>query len=825
MLVTAMLTTRVAYAIEITAPVTETVSTSGSGGIIISATGSVSTVTSSAVEFDGSTSVDNTLTIYNLLSSGTSATIAVSSSVPAAGAVTIDNRGTVIQNTPGVAAIDLSNMGTNAATLTNRGTISGSVVLTGQSDNVTITQGGSLTGNLDLGDGNNTLAVTNGTIKGNTSGGTGTDTIKIGTGSTITGNLDAGNGTNAVEISNSTVTGNVLTGAGTDIISINTSTVTGDVSDTDGGGTLGISNSTINGNLKTGNGSTAVTLTNATITGEISDSTVGGDADTLNVKGNTFTTHGGISGFETLNVSATTFNLNHGLTGVSDLRTDAASTLNVDNNFTTAIGGTITNAGTLNLLNGRHISTDAFTSTGTVGISVVSSQTAAGISATAGNVTLTGGQLAINMGENAGYIASGTQYTIGTGTGGATTAGTLANANTGVYRYSTSVTGGNNLILTIGRVSTSSVVQGQTAHGIADTLDTLGANTTDNLTKLQSLVGNQPDAAGVQSVVESFGPGIDGAAVASVNVTQATGNQVSQRLASLRGGWAGTGIATGDPMAARRMWVQGFANHVNQDNSGGASGYTADASGGSIGLDTDNWFNGITTGLAVSYGKTNVDSKSASNASTGISSYVATLYASKVFAQGSFINAQFGGGYNDYTLERNVAGVGTANGTTNGWQGTAKLEIGQDIAMGQATFTPLVSAQYTHLTMEDYTETGLGNAGLHVQPGSLNTVDVGAGARLAYGFPLANGGTFSPSMHAMYLYRLGDDALSTTSNFIGGGGAFNTQGVAADRTSINAGVGLLLSTVGGTDLTLDYDADIRSNLIGHAGQVKARWTF
>jgi outer membrane autotransporter protein len=814
-----------AHAYEVSSTISTTLITSETtGGIIISSTGFITNTASSTIEFSSGTAADNSVTIATggALQTGVSATLHAVSATTAPVAIFVS--GSVINTAPSGQAVDLRDMTANGSQLYNTGTVSGSITLTSQSDTLGLTQGGQITGNVDLGNGANTAVIDNGHLTGNLTGGINADTITVYNGSAVSGTINAGDGANIVEISNSTVTGNILTGAGTDVITINSSQVTGDISDTDGAGTLTVSNSTITGNLKTGNGASVVTLTNANVTGQISDSTVGGDADVLNIKGTTFTTHGGISGYESLNISATTFNLNHGLTGVSALRNGAGSTFNVANSFTTAVGGTIQNSGTINLLDGKHISTDSFYNRGgELGISILNATTAAGVSATVGNVNLDGGSVTISLATNAGFIASGTQYVIGTGAGGASTSGTLTNPNTGVYRYTTSVVGGNNIILNVGRVSTSSVVQGASNQAIANVLDTLGTGATGNLLAMQSQIGNQANAAGVQQTVESYGPGLDGAAVASVNITQTTGNQVSQRLASIRD--TNSGVATGDPMAAQRMWLQGFANHVDQDNNKGASGYTADAAGGSIGLDTDNWFEGVTTGLAVSYGKTNVDSKSTNNASTGINSYVGTLYGSKVFSQGTFINAQLGGGYNDYDMERNVPGIGTAKGSTAGWQATAKMELGHDIAMGQATLTPLASVQYTHLNMDSYTETGLGNAGLHVKPGSMDTADLGAGARLAYGFPLANGGTFSPSLHALYVYRLGDTNLSTSSNFIGGGGLFNTEGVQTDRSSINAGAGMVLTTIGGTDLSLDYDADIRSSLIGHSGQVKARWTF
>ncbi|RYD49481.1 MAG: autotransporter outer membrane beta-barrel domain-containing protein, partial [Verrucomicrobiaceae bacterium] len=215
-----------------------------------------------------------------------------------------------------------------------------------------------------------------------------------------------------------------------------------------------------------------------------------------------------------------------------------------------------------------------------------------------------------------------------------------------------------------------------------------------------------------------------------------------------------------------------------------------------------------------------------SGATADIDTFASTLYGSRVFDAGFFINGQLGVGYNQYDTSRDVVGVGTAKGDTTGLQGTAKLEAGQDLAMGAITVTPLASVQYTYLDMDAYTETGVGNAGLTVTPDAMSAIDAALGLKLAYAMALADGGSLIPSVHAKYIRRLGDRELASTSSFTGATGtAFNTTGVEGDDASINVGAGLLLTTINGTDLSLNYDADIRDSLTGHTGQVKARWAF
>lgn len=767
---------------------TALISTTGVGpGVLVSGTGAMPINVSSGVI---------------IRSNAVTGTISVDADTGLTG-VTINNSGTII-NTGNAAAISSTNTAADGSlidlTIRNTGTISG-----------TINTSGALT-----------YTGTNGIQRGNiTSTNTASTEAVTLVGGSMVGNIDLGAGVNNIIVSNSSVTGNFTGGAGVDSITVkDSSTFTGNIATAAGADNVTVSNSRVNGNITTGNGLTTTVLTNATVSGTITDSQAG-DADVLTINGqNTFTTMGAISGIENVNFNTSTV-LDHGLSGADAVVVAAAKTLTVNNSFSTAAGGTLTNNGTVDIAAGKTVTAASYTGgTGShVGIGIVSSTSAGKLVLTTTGATAP--SLTINIGANSGYIASGTQFVVVDSQGSANTNASLTTSSTGVYRFSTALNNGD-ISLTIGRVATNAVVAGDDNKAVAAALDTATANNNAALIAVHSAIGQQTTAAGVENIVESLAPSIDGAGAASVGITVDTGNQISNRLASVR---STSGVATGDAMASKHMWVQGFGSTVEQDDKGGNRGYDASSGGVSVGVDTDTLAEGFTTGLAFSYGNASVDSNASSGASTDIDSYVATVYGSRVLDNGIFINGQVAGGYNKYDTSRNVIGVGTAKGDTDGFQGSAKLEGGKDFAAGGFTVTPLASLQYTYLNMDKYTETGAGGASLTVDPEALSTVDAGAGAQVAYAIPLSDGGTLKPSAHAKYIYRMGDTEMGTTSSFTGGGASFATTGVEADRSSVNLGAGLLLTTVAGTDLSLNYDADIRSNLTGHTGQLKARWAF
>lgn len=756
-----------------------------------SAVDTISTVTTTTVHISNTSA--GTLTVNALISTTAAPAIDISRT----GAVIINNNATIrshntsttiqLEADTGVTGLTINNSGSIIST-NDTAILSDELNADGNPVNVTINNHGTISGTVAVRHGDLTYTAVNATQSGNITSENGNDTYTL-TNSTVTGDITAGDGTNTLTATGSTITGSYTGGAGADNVTLTNTTVTG------------------TGNTLNGGGS---------------------GADVLTINGtNTYTVNtggAGIMGFETVNFN-TSVNLNQGLQDVNALTLAAGKTLTVNNSFATASSGSITNNGILNIASGKTVATDTFNAGAGSSFQVgIASSTQAGQLRITGGGTSADTSATINMGSNAGYITSGTSYVLVQDVDTGATLGDVAilNANTGVYRFSTSTNNGN-VSLTVGRVAMADVVTGADAKSVGNALDTIGASATGQLRSVQSAIGQAGTAGEVQNVLNGLTPSIDGAGMASINVTVDTANQVSNRLASLR---STSGVATGDPMASSHMWIEGFGSTVDQDNDSGNSGYDANSGGMSVGVDSDTFIEGTTTGMALSYGRSTVESKSTNNANTDIDSYVATLYGSRVLDGGLFVNGQVGVGLNRYEMERNVAGVGTAKGETDGLQGSAKVEIGQDLGLGGFTFTPLASLQYTYLKMDEYTETGVGNAGLTVDPDAMSTFDAGLGFALAYAIPLIDGGTLKPSVHAKYIYRMGDRELATTSSFLGAAGtSFNTTGVEADDSSINLGAGLLLTTVGGTDLSFNYDADVRSSLTGHTGQLKARWAF
>jgi outer membrane autotransporter protein len=244
-----------------------------------------------------------------------------------------------------------------------------------------------------------------------------------------------------------------------------------------------------------------------------------------------------------------------------------------------------------------------------------------------------------------------------------------------------------------------------------------------------------------------------------------------------------------------------------------------------LGWDTS-YFEGVTTGWAFSYGSGSVDSNAPGAASNDVKSYTFNLYGSQMLGNGAFISGLVGAGYDQYDTKRTILGVGSATGSTTGYHATARLEAGVDVPMWDiVTLTPLIGTQYTYASMDKYTEEGAGNAGLMVKPGTMGTLDMTAGLELKTYIPLSDFSYLRPSLRLAYTRRTGDDAFSTTSQFIAGGQTFASNGFGDSKNFITVGGALGLINSQGTDLSLSYDAELRDAMFGYSAQMKAKFMF
>lgn len=327
----------------------------------------------------------------------------------------------------------------------------------------------------------------------------------------------------------------------------------------------------------------------------------------------------------------------------------------------------------------------------------------------------------------------------------------------------------------------------------------------------------------------------DGLSAASGAATASTGGAVmsvgSSRMAALRTGNAyastlGTGFNAGSGSQSNSMWMKPFASFGDQGVRKGIAGYDSDTYGIAVGADTRINAHSV-VGLSFSYADTDVDGKGAGRSRTDISSYQLTAYADYT-EKNWYFEGLVGYAYNDMDSTRTITATSaTATGTTESNQFMVNINAGMPHQIEPGTyFTPSVGLNVTHVTNQDYTETGAGALNLRVNPEDITIAKLSLGGRLHTSVRSPEG-TFTPELRARVLYDMAGDDGSSTNTFTGGGAAFNVKGLDVVEFSSSVGIGMAYTPAfdTGMNLSVNYDAELKQTFTGHAANFTLKYAF
>lgn len=763
----------------------------------------------------------------------------ISSSQTTAGDHAIINTGSIIAD--GAAAGSGGAVAVNFAagaggTFTNSGTLRGDIVAT-TGDQQIKTLGGSIIGDINLGAGNNALFVGLGSVTGHYTGGINDDYIRVEEG-TFTGDITFSDGTNALDLEDGgkLTAGLISAGTGNDSIHVYGGTHTANGIDLGAGAntlTFDAGSLTSATGLVTGGGVDTINFNGGAFNSAIN---LGAGNNVINVNQNVTTSGaiGATGGNVAVNIAAgKTLTANHVITQLGALAVGTGSVFNLNqSNTSNAATGALTNAGRINIAANKTLSVNTYTpGTGTINFIVGTSGgalTPGVLNVTGGAADLTGSQIVFNVDPTAGALPAGA-VTFVNSTGGATLPAGANITDTSLLYNFTTVDAGNNLTVAAARVAGGAVGLSNSENNaaVAAVFDANTGSTNPGIVAAQGRLAAATTSAQFNDVLESAAPTVDtSASDAAATVATQTQNLTVARLAALRNA-KNTGVASGDGMSEGRVWLQPFASTVDQDKRDGIDGYTADTYGVALGADTDALFNNTVVGVAVTYGNTNADSDNANSTESDVDSYQIQVYADHDLGNRAFVEGSLGYGRNNIDRTRhNVGGVpGTnADADFSSNQYIAAASIGQTFAPSSShpalELTPRAGVRYTHLDTDSFTETGAGGLNLAVDTQDKDALEFSVGTEVAYNIATQNG-TLTPAAHVGYTYDAIGDDIQTSSTFTGGGAAFNTDGADPAQSTFNVGAGLTYYSNANFDLSVNYDAQIKEDYVGHAGYLKA----
>ncbi|MBB1519479.1 autotransporter domain-containing protein [Aquipseudomonas guryensis] len=349
---------------------------------------------------------------------------------------------------------------------------------------------------------------------------------------------------------------------------------------------------------------------------------------------------------------------------------------------------------------------------------------------------------------------------------------------------------------------------------------------------LDEAIGNDPDGelagyfVGLSSEQEVSDAVTQTLPTVAGNTSNAIGNTLSgiNRVIQARQG-DNSGLSSGDaPLSEKNLWIKTFGSWADQDERDGISGFDADTQGLAIGADAAVSEN-TRLGLAFAYAQTNLDNDSnIAPQSADIDTFQLIGYGSYALSADTELNFQLDGGQNRTDSKRHMPFAdATAKADYDGYNFHAGVGIGHSLRLSeQLTFVPSARADYTWIESESYREKGAGALDLDVDSNDAEELLLSVDGKLD--FNLSDATVLSANLGAGY--DVIDEDSSITSTYAGASSAaFKTPGLDLEPWLARAGLGLSHTLASGTEVTLRYDAEARSDFTNQGASLKARWAF
>ncbi len=551
----------------------------------------------------------------------------------------------------------------------------------------------------------------------------------------------------------------------------------------------------------------------------------------------------------------------------------------------TYTGGTVLNAGTLNVGNGTALGSGNLTVNSgtlrTIGGPLV-------VNMGAGNITLAGGTYIANVGGTLPGLTHDQLLTTGTA---AISGGTLAL----VQQNSFVLTPGQKVVL----ISATGGVAGGTANGTPlSAANVTGLSAFSSNPLLVPVVNLHTDSVTLEAMQGSFmalgntlgftpnqlavAQGLDGAAASlfsrtgvrsefdfldtqplgtlagnldkispeeltsifniAVSLANVQSANIQRRLADIRagvesnaGGPAMGGIGGGargpvghvsreiaPPHEDRwGVFVTGSGEFTHVGSTNNAAGFNLDSGGVTAGVDY-RFTDHFAAGISLGY--MNTTANLSNRGKVDVDGGRVGAYAT-YFDRGFHVDAAVSGGANSYSTRRTTPNNTTATASPDGSEVNVLFATGYDWKMGGLTIGPVASFQYTNVQLDGFTERGT-FAPLSVGRRTEESLRSAVGVHATFDAKMGRA-IIRPEVRAAWQHEYGDTTYSLTSTFATlGGNAFTVSGPAIGRDSLLVGAGFSILWNDRFASTVFYDGELlRTNYSSNNLSVGFRWIF
>jgi len=211
-------------------------------------------------------------------------------------------------------------------------------------------------------------------------------------------------------------------------------------------------------------------------------------------------------------------------------------------------------------------------------------------------------------------------------------------------------------------------------------------------------------------------------------------------------------------------FVNGRLTFGDKDATVREQGFDFISGGVTAGADyrfTDNLVLGIALSYTHSHADINFNLGETISDGYGISAY------GSYYMGNFYVDGHAGFEWNEYQTERRIVYATfdrTARATPSGQQYTGNLGVGYDVRLGAVTLTPFGRAEYVHLDIESFTETGATGLDLFIGRQHVDSFQTAFGGRVAYSINVPFG-VLVPQGSFEWRHEFMNDSRSVTSKY------------------------------------------------------------
>lgn len=279
------------------------------------------------------------------------------------------------------------------------------------------------------------------------------------------------------------------------------------------------------------------------------------------------------------------------------------------------------------------------------------------------------------------------------------------------------------------------------------------------------------------------------------------------------------------------VWANGLGGTYSVDGDANAVGHTTSLWGGQLGVSrsiSDN----LVMGLAFTYSSSDI------SLDQGMGKAVSDAYYIDLFARYHKDNwnltAVLTGGFTDMDTTRNMAIEGfssTTKGSSSGNQIMGLVEVGYEFDLSgdrSNIIEPFAVVNFGYSSLDGFTETGAGTAGLTMDSQSMASLSLGAGVRYVKEFHTNSAdmlkGRFE--VRAMVLQDATDNSVDVQGAFIGAAGQkFTQKSGDVGKTGFLLGAGVVLPITANTSFFADLNGEVRSSETGCSANIGVKYSF